>query len=449
MIDIHPSSLENFNKKANNLITTPEEIELNIRDHRFKSDLYISATVTDEDIIGEIQESTTDPKGRTIERFFFHNGKKYRVSKDNYADFIALAESIQRLSGVREKLSFKFVEDTLFDWVKNSYINKNSGIDFISHLKALASKKIASVKVMVPIANLIIESPFQFCGAEIISIDSNMFDKWIEDALINCPPEHAENVSKYFNDLRREIQGYSAILLELICERHHAEHVAAERAAEIMDLLNIFNGPMLLPDFKSYSRIKGSEDSQTTLVLMEQPDGLLNVTRSIVDQHVNDIWQLSKLHVLELQQVGLNTLSKLILSQKKTGFHKSILNMAFLYSKAAFTNDPIAKVVYVLSALESMLLKSSSEPIQQNLSERIAIFSAEQLDKRKAILRNIKTVYGLRSNYLHHGHSISEIKEIKEFLYTIWLFFVKLLQHADAFQSKDEFLEWLDDHKLS
>jgi hypothetical protein len=107
------------------------------------------------------------------------------------------------------------------------------------------------------------------------------------------------------------------------------------------------------------------------------------------------------------------------------------------------------KVVYILSALESIFLKNQSEPIQQNLGERMAIFSATELAERKAILRNVRAVYELRSRYLHHGHSSTEIEEIGAFLLNVWVFFVKLVCIRKDFKTKDEFLVCIDDEKLS
>jgi hypothetical protein len=46
----------------------------------------------------------------------------------------------------------------------------------------------------------------------------------------------------------------------------------------------------------------------------------------------------------------------------------------------------------MLSALESILLKNSNEPIQQNLSERLAVFTAQELAKRKSIISTPESV---------------------------------------------------------
>ena len=112
------------------------------------------------------------------------------------------------------------------------------------------------------------------------------------------------------------------------------------------------------------------------------------------------------------------------------------------------TSEPLEKLVYTLSALETALLKNENEPIQQNLADRIALFIGDGLEHRKKIVGSVKTVYGIRSKYLHHGNSSSELDELSEFFRYVWVFFVLLLGCTRKYQSKAEFIEAIDDMKL-
>ncbi len=145
---------------------------------------------------------------------------------------------------------------------------------------------------------------------------------------------------------------------------------------------------------------------------------------------------------------NLGVLSDLAVKEKPTEFESLILNTSTLYSKAAFTAEPLEKLVYILSALESTLLKNENEPIQQNLAERLAIFTSQELAERKSIVKAVKSVYGLRSRYLHHGHTSGELEGLSEFLLHVWIFYIKLLGASQSFTNKSGFLEAIDDHKL-
>ena len=178
-------------------------------------------------------------------------------------------------------------------------------------------------------------------------------------------------------------------------------------------------------------------------------DGSLNVTNGTLDKASAKDWIITESDLQDYGKCGLGVISKIASKDKPTKFESTILNMAFLYSKVAFTSDPLDKLVYILSALESTLLRSDNEPIQQNIAERIAFFISQEKEERKTIIKNLKYVYGLRSRYLHHGHSTSEIDELSKFFFNVWLFYVKLTANWQTYKDKDEFLNAIDDHKLS
>ncbi len=203
----------------------------------------------------------------------------------------------------------------------------------------------------------------------------------------------------------------------LTCEPNFANDLALGIASRVTDLLGIYSGAALMPDVKCVSKIKGAENIvQYTTISRAQDEGF-NIHKGILDHSTARHWFISKSDLDEYSRCGLGAISALEIQEKRTEFESTVLNMAFLYSKAAFTSDPMEKLVHMLSALESTLLRNESEPIQQNLAERIAIFTAQELSDRKNIIKNIKYVYGLRSRYLHHGHSSSDLEELSTFFF--------------------------------
>ena len=153
--------------------------------------------------------------------------------------------------------------------------------------------------------------------------------------------------------------------------------------------------------------------------------------------------------ILKIREMGLDKISSLLAADSLKDFEKSVLNSIFLYSKSAFTADPVEKIVYILASLESVMLKNENEPIQQNLAERVAVFTARELKVRKFIIKTIKSVYGIRSKYLHHGHISSELELVSEFMIQVRTFFFNLLANVDRFHTQEQFVNAIDDHKLA
>lgn len=96
-----------------------------------------------------------------------------------------------------------------------------------------------------------------------------------------------------------------------------------------------------------------------------------------------------------------------------------------------------------------MLLKDTSEPIQQNLSERIAfLFSPE---KRLEIKKSVIRAYSLRSLFIHHGHAIGtdEIDALREFLLNGWAAVHGLINLTTRNQTKAEVFKMFEEAKMS
>jgi Apea-like HEPN len=74
------------------------------------------------------------------------------------------------------------------------------------------------------------------------------------------------------------------------------------------------------------------------------------------------------------------------------------------------------RIVYTLSALEGLLLKNASEPLQQNLAERMAFLLFKEAEARWDTVRNLRAVYDMRSKYIHHRVSLSDERELEMFV---------------------------------
>lgn len=448
-LNIHPSAANNFNEKASGLITLIEEFPIEKqRESSFNSDLHVAASITEKDIIGEIGVATSDYRGNTIQQFFHFNDKRFGLSENNYSQLREIAERIQSLAAVRSVLSLSFVEKQLFSWISKKYRGLNVPDLFVEYLDEEASAVIKTITTWIPIANLEVETAFAISGSEIRPFSKSMIDKWAAkvDTLAG---ENKENALKFFEKIRKDYQGLAAVVTTTTSEPEYANDYALEEAQKITAVLGIFSGATLMPDVKCVSNIKGSElIAQSTIFLIGDKD-TFQMTSGIIDKASAKYWRLGQRDIIEIQKTGLDTISALLASDSPTEFEKSTLNAVFLYSKSAFTADPVEKVVYMLSSLESILLKNENEPIQQNLAERIAVFTAQELSKRKAIIKMIKSIYGVRSRYLHHGHTSSELKLISEFMMQVWVFYIQLLANVMRFSTQEEFVNAIDDHKLS
>jgi len=449
VINIHPSAASNFNKKAEELIELIEEFQMaEEKKESFTSDLHVTASITDKDIIGNIEVTTSDYKGNTIARFFYFNNKKFGLNEDSYRKLHNIAERLQSLTEIRSKLSCTFVEKALFSWISKKYQKLDVQNLFIEYLDSEAQTVVKKITSWIPIANLEVQSAFPISNSEIRPLSKALIDKW-QSKVESLSGENKENAIKLFEKIRKDNQGLASIVTTIEAEPDYASDFALEEAQKITAVLGIFSGATLIPDIKCVSNIKGSENIAQSTIFFENDEDNFQMSSGIIDASSVKHWRLGQREIVEIRKTGLDKISSLLASNSLKDFEKSVLNSLFLYSKSAFTSDPVEKVVHMLSSLESILLKNENEPIQQNLAERIAVFTSQELEERKHIIKTIKSAYSVRSRYLHHGHTSLELKLISEFMMQVWIFFIRLLANIDRFKSQTDFVNAIDDHKLA
>lgn len=447
-MELHESAKTNFDARAEEIaslikIVPPPERNAPSTD----DDIPVSASLTAEEIIGEIKETASDYKGKVVARFFTDKGVRFGLVDESHKKLVLLAEAIQRLPPVRDRLSQRFIEECIFDWAKAKLQNPTEAPSFCNQLMEQSAKVVKRYTVYVPIAQTVIRTPLEVFGITVLHFSKEIIDTIFPAEAI--PEANKENAVAFIDNFRKEHQGRAAIRVQLECEPDHATDRAFEAAKKAADLLGLYSPAAFYPDIKSSARPKGIEHIDLFTVIALDEGRSFQMKTGLLDQASSGFWRIDDAVIASMKAQGIDKLSDIYQKKNPTGLEQAILQMAFLYSKAAFTADPMEKLVNVLAALESTLLKSESEPIQQNLAERMAILSARDLESRKAIIRNVKSVYGLRSRYLHHGHTTAELEQLLEFFFNVRILLQSLLLNAARFSTKEALLNAIDDQKLS
>jgi hypothetical protein len=134
----------------------------------------------------------------------------------------------------------------------------------------------------------------------------------------------------------------------------------------------------------------------------------------VVPEHIA-YWQLSAREVAILQSQGLPELGHLVPEDGLSQFQQRLRACLLAYTRGTTFSEAADRLVYTFSALEGLLLKDTSEPIQQNLGERMAFFLTSDSDRRANIAANVRPVYGMRSQYIHHRISVTEVSALNIF----------------------------------
>lgn len=444
----HQEAITNFNQKSQKLVglikplTRPVQRNMG---YNFPSCIP-SKTINLDDLDGDAFTMTEcDYRGEPVTKSFSIKNRKYGLGRNAYAELKSLSVEIHMKNNCRKYVSRKFIEGVLCAWVEKRYCNSEYSQHFMEFLISQLEEKVVQGEYWVPIAFFEVERAFRFANSEVRPITEAKLNEWMKktsEVSLNV------NQERILSEVKKNYQGLAAVVTKIEGEAEFSLRKAISAAERVSSALAVFSGRTLIPDLKCVSRIKGSEFvSQARVFSVAQGNFL--ISDIVLDSMSMRYWRLSTKELNQMFLTGLGKLSELMERQNLSPFEESVLNTVSLYSKVAFTQDPIEKIVYALSAIESILLRNHNEAIQQNISERVAFTLSDRLASRKDIKARIKEAYVIRSKYVHHGYTDREFDKTKEFLQDSWLFILGLLDATTKFKSKDEFIAMLEDRKLS
>jgi len=212
--------------------------------------------------------------------------------------------------------------------------------------------------------------------------------------------------------------------------------------------MRIFSVAALHPEAVSACVLRGTAH-QDTYFVMELEDGLLRCSHEGIKGHPLTPIRLSVETVRENWELGAKQLDRMLRSKKLNGFEELVLNAALMYSRCTIAKTIADKLTYILAALESVFIKNNTEPVQSNLSERMAFALVQDPDERAEVIRTVKDTYGLRSQFLHHGQSIDDLALMERFMNYAWHTILGLIRTTDDYSDREELLKELEHRKLS
>lgn len=448
-LNIHQNAVIKINEDATKIIPLIEKLPSDKPINDYPSEVHVAHKISEENVVEEIDVAVTDYNGRIISREFFFEGQKYGLSEDNYRSLVDLAYQIQSKKGVRELLSLKFIERVIFNWLKDCFIRNKIESGFFTYLESESIRSIKERATWVPISNLEISESFNIGICEFRPFTSEVANNWRSLSLIG-KKEHTSDESSdfYFKELEKSYKGYAMAVIKTNAESNLATEISIRESQLSTAILSIYSGATRYPFAKSSCKVRGTEHIREFNAFFVE-NSTIEPHGEVIDLNSTLSFQLTSQDIDSIKAESLEKISNLMNQDKLSSFEETVLQFIKLYSKSSYTSEPLEKLVFILSALESTMLKSKSENIQQNLSDRLAFFMGNSLVERKRILKLVKTIYAFRSNYLHHGLNDYDLDQITDFLKFIWMFFTKLVNSVSRFETKEEFLNNLDDLKYS
>lgn len=447
MIEVHKDAKANFDAKGEALISLIEEIpQKGQRETKFPSELHVKQHITDKDIVEFHPSIISNGYGEEIGFYFFHERKQYGILNENYKIILKLVESISKQSGLSAKVSQETIKSIIFDWIKKRCIGIVNQ-DLTSFIIDQASAKISVKEVWLPIRFLQIEDAFVVGKINFKPISKNMIEK-LQAQCIEDRPEKEKEFKEMFDTYIKKFQGYAAATLLIEAEPDRADEICLEETRKALLLLRIFHHASFHPKVTSFYNIWGSEINDRASILMLEEGRFFSLNDRPLGQS-RGLERIDKKTIKVYMEAGLKILSDLLMSITHTQFQKTVLDALFIYARSATAKDPADKLVYILVALESLFLRNNTEPIQQNLAERMAFLIEGTIESRRNLIRDVRKVYAIRSSFVHHGATIDDFDTLGRFMLHAWKAITAIIPAIATISTKEAFLDQLDNRKLA
>lgn len=447
LLDLNPDAARDFNERAEQLLPLVRQIRASgQREGGFRPAIHPRAHLTEKEILGEIEVGFIDYRGRETGKIFDHGGKTFGLVEEGYKALEALAIQTQQTKGIRPYISAQCAVNTTFEWVKKRH-REQTGEPFADFVLRECAALVKHREVWMPLYHVYVQSDLLVGKITFRTLTREMLDIYLERVLKNVSPEDHDKLRAGFDRTRSKFQGCATATIALLAEPLRAEEIATEEAEHSIAALRFFHAANQTPYVRCYCAMNGMENVAASSAITIH-EGAIEEWREGVRCGSGTSWLLSNQEIGEIRSAGLDALSRLLGTDDRSPFESELLDAILLYSRNSLFDDPANRLVYILSAVESILLRDRNEPIGKNIGERLAFVVGRTAQERITIRDNAAQVYNLRSQFLHHGRAPQDMECLELFMHHVWRGFVALIHGMEKFRTKRDLIAALERRKM-
>jgi hypothetical protein len=446
--EIHPKAAENFNERAEELLT-----RLIVRNRKpmpapsaFANEIVPDAVITSDQIRNLVFRKRL-PGGNFIDIFLQCGEKEIGYEGNEYKEYAKLCESLASCSPFGDYISIGFINHNMSDWVRERYTGSTSK-NLLDYLVPKCITAIRTQEIWIPIGQTHIETEIRLPHLTVQPFNKKMFDKLRTAAEVSDhDTEWKDKCKQTIDSIQKQVKGVAAVTMFVTAEAGKAYQIALSEAEKIIAIMRLFSKAVFTPNLSSCCVPKGQKEPRGGEYYAFR-NGFLCGTSSMGSMEDDVYWRIKKEDLARWSETGFGNYLRLITTNKLTEFEKDALQSVMIYSRAMLGMTPSDKLMYIFSALETLMLKDNSENLQQNIADRIAFTISDNRAERIKIVKNYKAAYSKRSLFVHHGQTVEDFDLMTEFLRNVWTFFFILVGKAVyEFKTKEEFIEHLDGMK--
>lgn len=441
------NAIKYFNEEAENLLKLLVEM---------KEPELISKPLRSiqEEVIQEINEreilysfiTQVDKNGNETGRYFNISKDKWLgIDSDNYEKIEKMHKNLYKRQGINRHIGKKALLEILFEWMKVRVIgSQKEQLPFTEYLNKSFSGMVKDQKISIPIINMAIDLEFSIGNVKFEYMNKQLFDE-IEVKMkenVNNIGNTERNISEEISSLRKKYQGKVVATVNVFAETEKAIEIAEKEVDRAIAVLKFYSPSAFALRASALFGRKGLIQLPIRELFIFS-DSLPTIHQGFVGNQ-SYVFKIDRALLGKLEAIGFTKLSGLISDRELSSFEELILSALYMFTKAISYIEYHEKIVFVLSALEIVLLKDSGEPIQIHVGQRLGFLINKSPEERKRIVDMVGKAYSIRSNYIHHGRENEDNDVLIKLQRGCWSMLNIMIQNHDKFKGKDEFVNFIE-----
>ncbi len=446
-VEFHPDARARFIELAQEVLKSVRSFGIARSSPSGTAEIHPVANITANDVTGKIRviESSSNLLLGERGRYWTSNGLRVGWEGPEFDAIKDLVRKFENSIPIKGRVSNRFLLDEIFNWLRETLEAKRSDT-LPEYISERCSNEIRDYEIWVPVYRTYSASDFAIGDVEFRIVSKALLDQWYA----HIPEGEAKKpeTAQRINRKRARIQGSIAARVRIKAEVNKAREVAQSAANEAVGILRFLSPVNWTCKLVSHCLPVGKENTRQAMELFIEDDAVKNVVEATIEEGPPG-WNIDEAR--QTFQGLLEALHKLTLNRNSTEFKSDLYATLLLHSRHSVAVEIPHKIVFLVAAIESLLIKDSREPIQKNLGERMAFIVGNSLAERKDVVRNVEEFYRVRSAFFHHGRSVEpqDTDIVDKFFFNVWLCLSRLLAQVDQYETKDKLLSVLEDRKLS
>ena len=381
---------------------------------------------------------------RTTGWYYYEGAEQMTLSGPGYRELRLLVEDVGRKQPFRSGFSRRFLERAVITWCQASSTGKTA-VGLASHLLNECSRAYAEHVYLVPLAYLEIAHDFKIGEVRLITVPPELFEEAAQRARERHPDK--ENAGRSSEELGRKLGNVAAVEVRTLGEKRFAADRALEVARDIAGVIRFMSPAAISATVPSPVHPLGHDPLPSIQMLRLEDSRLVGAEAEFFHAGLAT-WKLSAPDIEQLTNGSLANIGHFFDGRPLNDFAERLRHAFFGFCRAIGRYDAGDRLVGAISALECLLVRDESEPLQYSVADRVAFLTAHTQSERLEAVSTYKRAYAFRSGIVHRLAGIAE-EEVADGLFRLaFIAFHKAITGLTIFDSRQAFLDGLDGVKF-